>query len=441
MVLYCALAVLSLAITIQSAVPECRAWQECRQLAEDAAVRQDFEAFHDLAWRAVQAGPKNDPALMYLLARAQSLSGRPGDALVMLQRMIGIGAAPDVSTDDFRRVRALPQWESRLNAEGAGRTAPDATSGGRADSRGTAVRGPKGTAGAEIAAPSRAAPAGASSAAPRGGDESLRFTTEPFTPAGLAYDAVSRRFVVGDRYARKLAVVDEFSHHVANLAGAETSGFGDIAALEIDPREGNLWVVSSDGARTTLHKLQLISGRRLSSYQVPEGLAPATFSDVAVAPGGTVLALDTAGHRVFRLRARAGATELAVTLPDSTPASIAPVDDAVAYVGHATGIWRVDLGARSTSPVRAGGRTNLAGLVRIRWHHGSLIGIQKDADGACRAVRIRLDDSGRTATSVDVLDPRLDTTDPTGATVAGGTLYYLSRGEGPEMVVKKIVLR
>ena len=92
--------------------PECRAWQECRQLAIDAAAQQDFEGFHDLAWRAVQLGPKNDPALMYLLARAQSLSGRPADAIVMLERLQGMGApiADAVTSDDFRRVRALPRW-------------------------------------------------------------------------------------------------------------------------------------------------------------------------------------------------------------------------------------------------------------------------------------------------------------------------------------------
>ncbi len=70
---------------------DCKGWQECRQLALDAAAREDYNAFHDLAWRALQAGPKNDPALMTLLARAQSLSGRPGDALVMLQRLAAMG--------------------------------------------------------------------------------------------------------------------------------------------------------------------------------------------------------------------------------------------------------------------------------------------------------------------------------------------------------------
>ena len=99
----------SLAANPPAAGQECRAWQECRQLALDAAARQDYDAFHDLAWRALQAGPKNDPALMTMLARAQSLSGRPGDALVMLRRLAALAVVTDAATsDDFARVRALP---------------------------------------------------------------------------------------------------------------------------------------------------------------------------------------------------------------------------------------------------------------------------------------------------------------------------------------------
>src|SRR3990170_963335 len=87
---------------------DCHEWRHCRQLANDAAARKDFETFHDLAWRTLQTGPKNDPELMYLLARAQSLSGRPHDALVMLQRLAQLGVPTDAATsDDFRRVRSL----------------------------------------------------------------------------------------------------------------------------------------------------------------------------------------------------------------------------------------------------------------------------------------------------------------------------------------------
>src|SRR6266705_2982807 len=90
----------------------CGEWHECRQLALAAADRGEYETFHDLAWRAVQTGPRNDPALMYLLARAQALSGRPHDALVMLQRLADMGVRSDAATnDDFGRTRQLPGWQ------------------------------------------------------------------------------------------------------------------------------------------------------------------------------------------------------------------------------------------------------------------------------------------------------------------------------------------
>jgi hypothetical protein len=444
---------------LQDAVPQradCRAWQECRQLAADAESRKDYEAFHDLAWRAVQSGPKNDPQLMYLLARAQSLSGRPGDALVMLQRLADMGVPNDAETnDDFRRVRALAGWAAfRSKADAA----DPSTARGVSPSPAIAVPVP---ANPEITDPARPKPGasesfrakpnapgdapkaetpGAGSAVSPAPAESFRFTTSEFTPAGLAYDGVSRRFIVGDRHARKLAVVDEFSRHVANLASAETSGFGEIAALEIDPRQGNLWVVSVDGDRTTLHKLQLVSGRSLAAYPAAGTLGAARFADVAAMADGGVLVLDAAGHRLFRLRPKEQSLELAATLPDAVPSSIAPAGDGIVYVALEGGLTRVDLSSRAAAAVKAAAGVDLGGLARIRWHEGSLVAIQQTAGGARRAVRIALNRAGRSATAVEVLDPSLSTADPTAASVAGGVLYYLANGEGTEMIVRKVVL-
>ena len=93
----------------------------CRQAAVEAAARGDYEAFHDLAWRAAQKGRPNDPELMYLLARAQSLSGRPGDALVMLRRLAQLGVPTDArDNQDFERVRRLPGWADARGPDGRG---------------------------------------------------------------------------------------------------------------------------------------------------------------------------------------------------------------------------------------------------------------------------------------------------------------------------------
>jgi hypothetical protein len=343
----------------QPARADCREWHECRQMALDAAAAGEYERFHDLAWRAIQTGPKNDSSLMYLLARAQSLSGRPGDALVMLQRLAAMGVTTDASTnDDFRRVRNLPGW-AELAKTGAADTVglkAGATEAAGAEPRTTETAGVK-RGGAETAgmkaSPNETARSKAGSVEnAKEPPEAVRFETLPFTPAGLAYDAVSRRFIVADRRARRLAVVDEFSRHVANLASAQSAGFGDIAALEIDPRQGDLWVVSADGSRSTLHKLQLISGRALASYVPPEGSGIVDFVDVAATPDNGVLVLDRARHRIFHLRPKAAALELSFTLPDDRPTTIAPAGDQVTYVAHAGGISRVDLSARAVTELK-----------------------------------------------------------------------------------------
>jgi hypothetical protein len=443
---------------------DCREWHQCRQLALDAAERKDYETFHDLAWRAVQSGPKNDPGLMYLLARAQSLSGRPGDALVMLQRLVQMGTKTDAATnDDFRRVRALPGWAELERSGGATSVAspapptapsspPDAIESGR-------PRNPRDenrlTSPVTAASPSNA---GAKPVEPRGTPspaafvESLRFTTAASTPAGLAYDAVSRRFIVGDREARKLTVVDEFSQHVANLASAQSAGFGNIAALEIDPRQGNLWVVSTDApapsdaapradaapSRPTLHKLQLVSGRVLQTFVPPDRAGAARFVDVATTSDSTVLVLDDSGHRIFRLRPKATDLEVAAKLTER-PSSIAPAAEGIAYVASEQGISVVDLTSRSVTPLKASSGVDLSHVSRLRWHKGSLVGIQQN-EGSYRAVRFALDPTGRRAIRQQILDASLPTTGPTAATIAGGVLYYLASGDGAEMIIRKITL-
>src|SRR5436189_6409722 len=100
----------------------CNEWHECHRLALAAADRGDYQTFHDLAWRAVQTGPPRDPALMYLLARAQALSGRPHDALMMPQRLAEMGVPYDAANNaDFirtRQLRACPEVAARNDPPG-----------------------------------------------------------------------------------------------------------------------------------------------------------------------------------------------------------------------------------------------------------------------------------------------------------------------------------
>jgi hypothetical protein len=416
---------LALLLLQSSGRPDCADVEACRQAALEAAAQQDYERFHDLAWRAVQKGRRNDPDLMYILARAQSLSGRPADALVMLTRLAQRGIPNDAATnDDFRRVRALPGWQALLaSAPPSDRAAPASS----------------------LTTPRPAAPdTGAASPRKSKRDEranagAIHFSTSPFVAAGLAYDGVSRRFIAGDRGARKLVVIDEPSHNVANLAGEHSAGFGEITALEIDRHEGDLWVASVDAGSSTLHRLQLVSGRVLYALSPPKDAGPARLVDVAVAPRSRILALDAEGRRLFALEHGSRTLRVVVRIEKDNLASVAPAGENVAYVVSDAGITRVDLATRTTAAVKTGRRVDLSGITRIRAYKGGLVGIQKTT-GGLRAVRIRLNAAGIRVRSLDVLDADVSPSGESAASIAGDVFYYLSGAVG-DAEVRRIKLR
>ena len=445
----------------QRVAADCETAQDCRIQALDAAEAGDYERFHDLAWRAVQQGPRNDPALMALLARAQSLSGRPHDALVMLQRLAAMGAATDAATsDDFRRVRALAGWadlEARLAGvpapAGEARTAPDPPApalpaprvfpglkpfASLTASPGAAVPKPEVPAAAD-APPARAgAPSTPGSKATEdeeaagGVASTLRFSTIPFQAAGLAYDSVSARFIVGHREERKLTVIGERSQRLVNLVGEDSAGFGEIEAIALDPAEGDLWVASTPdgGAPPRLHKLQLISGRLLFTASPADEASGARLADIAVAADGGVLALDAPNRRL--LRVAPGSRELATiaTLDAPDPVSLAPAPGGAVYVASAGGIARLDAAGRPTGALKLPEGLDPARLTWIRLHRGALLAAERAGEGLFRIVRIRLDANGRRATGLEVLEADVRLAGPATLALAGDVLFYLGRDEG-----------
>jgi hypothetical protein len=435
--------VLLLLFILQVSAPPCADTADCRRLALEAASRGEVETFHDLAWRAVQKGKRNDPELMLLLARAQSLSGRPGDALVMLSRIADLGATPDVANDpDFARVRALAGWPE-LEAKLAGKpvtltpansappTAAPAAPEPATPATGTKLAAPAPSAAAPSAGtaatrpPSSTSPAVASAAAPAG----LSFSAPGIELFGLAHDAVSRRFVIGDGIGRRLLIVDEVSRNVVNYVGAASAGFLDqIEGFTIDARRGDLWVASSQGAdgaaESALHKLQLVSGRGLLEARPAKDAGPVELVAVTVTADGTVYALDVQGPRLLRLRPGARTLEQVMRLDGKDVrqpvAAIAAADDGALFVADATGLLHVDPAARTATRVKTA--ENLAGFDSLAWRDGALLGIERVADSYL-VVRVKLDASGTRAQPRQILAA---SPTPAVGTLAGDAFYYVS---------------
>jgi hypothetical protein len=270
----------------------------------------------------------------------------------------------------------------------------------------------------------------------------LAFSAAGLTPVGLAYDGISGRFLIGDRRERRLIVIGERSGRLSGLAGTD-AGFSDITAFEIDAPEGDLWVVSTSDAMksSSVHKLQLISGRVLSTIAPTPEQGPARFTDVAVT-AHSVLVLDSGGRRVYRVAKKGRTLELAARVAVPDVSSLTAASDTLAYAAYDQGILRLDLTTRSIAVVEPGQRTDATGLSWIRWHRGSLVGIQQTPDGSYRLIRIRMDEAGRTIKSVDSVDGDAIVAGPTAAALAGSTLYYLRRDpEKDELEVKKLTLK
>ena len=428
---------------------ECADAASCRQAALAAAAERDYERFHDLAWRAVQKGKPGDPELMQLLARAQSLSGRPGDALVMLRRLAQMGVPTDArESEDFQRVRGLPAWPDleALIERAASNPSSAATPPATAATPTKAATPPPPEAAARAAKPVPSASEkttaknfakGAIGAAPEG-EDALRLTETAIDPVGLAYDSASQRFVLGDRRANKLIVADDVFKHVNDLIGASAGGFGVLGAVEIDGRRGDLWVTSTDTAgRGSLHKLQLVSGRLLSTIAVPDALQPATFADISIGDGGLLL-LDAEGRRLMRVRPAASDFDKPVALDLAAPSSICASGNIV-YVAHEAGLSRLDPASGQLTAVRAPDGVSLAGLRRIRADRGTLIAIQGSGEGPSRLVRITFVRGRPDVRAVQPLDAAASV-EGSALTISRDAAYYVAQtAAGP--IIRRVRLR
>jgi len=313
------LASLVVLILAQSPQAACDDVASCRAAAREALAQKDYERFHDLAWLAYRRGKPDDAELMLLLARAQSLSGRSGDAIVMLQRLEARGVVTDVATsEDFEAVRLNPRWKSRASlleeskpaAADVPAVAPPPKPAASAAKPPTSILSPevhsaKGE--APKAPPSKkdALPS-KKDALPSKREAPLAFTTL-LSPSAVAYDAVSKRYLIADREAKRIAVIDQNTGQVSTLAGAQAR-LGEVNGMAIDARQGDLWIVTSSDEGASLGRLQLISGRQLAAARVSGVNAPIVA--VAFARNVGVVVADRSGD-IYRVSAAGRAEKLA----------------------------------------------------------------------------------------------------------------------------------
>jgi sugar lactone lactonase YvrE len=364
--------------------------------------QKDFERFHDLAWRAVQLGPPRHAHLLYLLARAQSLSGRPGDAILTLERLALMGVPTNARTEEhFRAARAHPRW--------------------------TAVDALMARAGSLV----------------ESGEVAFRVPERDLVPEALTYDEAGARFLMGSLYKRKIVQVRRDSGQSSDFIGADTAGLDGVLGLRIDRSRGILWVNSAalnemkeydaktQNGRSHLHGFDVRTGRLIASL-APKGAGPHLLNDLAISRRGDVYVTDSAAGTVLRVAAGTRVLEPFVTIGDGLYPNGLALDAAerTLYVASIAGISRVDLATKRVTLVEPLGDIALGGIDGLYVYRGALIAVQNSLSGVSRVVQFTLDRSGRHVTGAHVLESNVPEYQiPTTGVLVGDDFYYIANSQ------------
>ena len=286
----------------------------------------------------------------------------------------------------------------------------------------------------------------------RGVTEAFRIAEPGLGPEGIAYDPVTRAFLIGSTDARKIIRVrdgraDEFVP--TSIAAAPVLG------LRVDAARRRLWAACEAYDRAHGAPLGDELPASVSVYDADTGVLIARYlaplagkhllNDVTIAPDGTAYVTDSEAGQVWRVAP--GAAALAPVVPPDRfvyPNGIAW--DAIGgalLIADAITVWRLELAGpagASLRPLIASPGVSLAGLDGMYLAGDQLIGVQ-NLVGQGRVVAFALAAGHARVTGRRVLassHPALDT--PTTGALAPGGLYLLAnarvRGPTPSIVLR-----
>ncbi|HKO15192.1 MAG TPA: hypothetical protein VJU87_03080 [Gemmatimonadaceae bacterium] len=369
--------------------------------ADSAFEQGNRAAYLRLSLQARQLAPRH-PSVLYRLARAYTVNGLPGPALVLLAQAARMGDTRTVEGDTvFRALRGDAEFR-RIAAAFARNRLPLIFS-----------------------------------------DTAFVLTDPDLLPDALALDPHDSSFFVGS-LAR---------HEVLRLTrSADVVDFADpgdgllrVAALRVDAPRRVLWCATwapgldtarSPAARvdhTRLFRYDARTGRLLRRLTFGGSPAPHRLNDLAVTRTGDVYATDGDAGAIYRVRRDADSLELFVR-PDparfSGPRGLAlDAHDQRLYVAFAAGVGIVDLRTRAVALLEVPGSITTADIDGLYRYGAALVGVQTNP-AFTRVVRFDLDGSGRRVLAEHVLERAHPAyRQPTTGAVVGDWLYYIANSQ------------
>lgn len=249
-------------------------------------------------------------------------------------------------------------------------------------------------------------------ALPRVGDsavEAYRLRRRDLIPEGIAWDATTRRLLIGGLATGEVIAVD--ADGTQRRFAGPFEGLGQVLGIAVDGGRRRVYAVATnalvprEGVEPTnaVVELDADSGavrRRLDAAGAGQ------LNDVAIAADGTVFASDSATGAIWRAAPGDAALQrwpADAALPGANGLAVSARGDAL-YVAHATGIARIVLASGAVDPPRLVNdtRETVAVIDGLYSRGDTLIGVQ-NFNNPGRVVEIALDAAGTRVSAVRTL--------------------------------------
>lgn len=372
--------------------------------AREALAARNYDDYLRLA-RAVAVRAPDHPGGHYAVARGFALLGQSDSAFAALERLVDMGAAPDIAADSmFASIGTMPAFHA-LEAEFERNAAP-------------ILRG----------------------------QAAFSLRDADLVPEALTWDPARRRWLIGSLAKRKIIAASDDGTSADFISHPDLLR---VVGIHAEPGRELLWFatwepterVDQSGSgritRTRLFKADLATGRILATYEPPDTAGSQLLNDLAIGPNGDLYVTDTRAGRIYHLAADATSLEV-FARPDPARFSYAngialASDGRTLYVAFIEGLARIDPDMRRAAFLAAPNGVSTAQVDGLYWYRGDLIAVQ-NAPGLERVMRYDLNAAGDSIIAAEVLERSRDLLRvPTTGAIVGTRFYYIANSQADRL--------
>ncbi len=369
-----------------------------RQAAADYKA-QDFAKFLENMKLASDLRPGH-ARLLYNLADAYALNGKPDEALAVLERLAKMDLFFAVENDDdFKSLFDLPKFKIIQAGFASNQKAVNRS------------------------------------------EKAFTIPEKDLITEGIAYDSTTKRFFVGSIHRRKIVAIDA-GGKVSDFS-LDADGLWSVSGMRVDEARRVLWVTTSafpqmtnfqkaDDGKSGVFKYDLRSGKLLKKYLLSNTDAKHAFGDLIIAKNGDVFASDSISPNIYRIETKRD--ELEIFLSSDNFSSLqglafTPDEKILFAADYSKGIFRISMNDKKIVQIGVDAATNPIGIDGIYFDRGNLIAIQ-NGFRPHRVARFVLNKDFSRVTKSETLEANhADFNEPTLGVKVGKDFYYIANSQ------------